>query len=294
MNTQLNRRNFILTSTLSLTLSSAWSQNTKVNVRFGMVTDPHYADREPNGTRFYRESLQKMQECVDVMNGSNTDFLIELGDLKDENSPSNEMETLRFLDTIEGVFQKYNGPSYHVFGNHDLDSISKEQFLSRVINTGIEKDKSYYSFQHGGVKFIVLDACFKKDGSPYDHGNFDWTDTNISPEQLQWLRDELDQSTMPVTVFVHQLLCGSGNVYIKNAEAVRKVLEDSKKVLAVFHGHHHVGDYQFINGIHYYTLKAVVEGSGYDNNSYAIVNINADGIKIEGYRKAVSKQLELD
>lgn len=286
----LNRRNFILTSTLSLSLSSAWCQNTQPNVRFGMVTDPHYADREPNGSRFYRQSLQKMQECVDFMNSSNTEFLIELGDLKDENSPPNEAETLGFLETIESVFQQYDGPRYHVLGNHDLDSISKPQFLSRVTNTGIKSDQSYYSFIKGGVKFIVLDACFNSDGSPYDHGNFDWTDANISPEQMEWLHDELEQSDQPVIVFVHQLLSGSGSVYIKNAGDVRTVLENSKKVAAVFHGHHHAGDYQLINGIHYYTLKAVVEGSGYDDNSYAIVTINSDQIHIYGYRKAISKQ----
>lgn len=289
----LNRRNFILTSTLSIPLTSVWCQITQPNVRFGMVTDLHYADREPNGTRFYRQSLQKMQECVDFMNTRKTDFLIELGDLKDENSPPNEAETLGFLETIESVFQQYDGPRYHVLGNHDLDSISKPQFLSRVTNTGIKSDQSYYSFNKGGVKFIVLDACFNHDGSPYDHGNFDWTDANISPEQLQWLREELVISGQPVIVFVHQLLSGSGSVYIKNAGIVRKVLEDSKKVAAVFHGHHHAGDYQLINGIHYYTLKAVVEGSGYDNNSYAIVNIDSETMSIEGYRKAISNSLDI-
>lgn len=294
MNKTLNRRNFIITSTLSLSLSSAWSISEQTDIRFGMVTDPHFADREPAGSRYYRESLQKMQECVDFMNISGTEFLIELGDFKDENSPADETETLRFLETIEEVFQGYNGLRYHVLGNHDLDSISKEQFLSRVINSGIDASQSYYSFQRGGVKCIVLDACFMSDGEPYDHGNFDWTDANIPPTQLQWLRDELYQTQLPVIVFVHQLLSGEGSVYIKNAAEVRSVLEESNKVMSVFHGHHHAGDYQFINGIHYYTLKAVVEGSGYENNSYVIVNINSDGIKIDGYRKAVSKQLEIE
>jgi alkaline phosphatase len=69
-------------------------------------------------------------------------------------------------------------------------------------------------------------------------------------------------------------------------------LEASGKVLAVFQGHHHSGDYKNITGIHYYTLKALVEGSGYDNNAYAIAEILPDGnITITGYHKAQSKQL---
>ena len=43
-----------------------------------------------------------------------------------------------------------------------------------------------------------------------------------------------------------------------------KILHASGKVLAVFQGHHHSGSYSNIAGIHYYTLKALVEGSGPD------------------------------
>ncbi len=57
-------------------------------------------------------------------------------------------------------------------------------------------------------------------------------------------------------------------------------------------GHHHSGSYSNIAGIHYYTLKALVEGAGPENNSYAIAEVHPDGgITITGYRKAVSKQL---
>ncbi|MHC4751588.1 MAG: hypothetical protein ACYTFW_17160 [Planctomycetota bacterium] len=75
---------------------------------------------------------------------------------------------------------------------------------------------------------------------------------------------------------------------------VRKILQASGKVLAVFQGHHHSGSYSHISGIHYYTLKALVEGSGPENNSYAIAEVHPDNsITITGYRKAVSKQLSL-
>ena len=56
-------------------------------VRFGIVTDCHYADADPVGTRFYRESLDKLGECVDRMNAERVDFLLELGDFKDEDRP---------------------------------------------------------------------------------------------------------------------------------------------------------------------------------------------------------------
>ena len=46
---------------------------------------------------------------------------------------------------------------------------------------------------------------------------------------------------------------------VRNAADVRAILERSGKVLAAFHGHDHAGNHKVINGIHYYTLIAVVE-----------------------------------
>ena len=92
---------------------------------------------------------------------------------------------------------------------------------------------------------------------------------------------------------MHQLLDGVGSHYINNASEVRELLEASGKVQAVFHGHQHAGQYNRINGIHYYTLQAVVEGKGEENNAYAIVEIDADNnLSVIGYRKATSKNLE--
>jgi len=261
-------------------------------VRFGIVTDCHYADADTAGTRYYRHSLDKLGECVEAMNEQQVDFLVELGDFKDQESPPVEQNTLSYLQAVESVFRKFNGPAYHVLGNHDEDSLSKAQFLTNVENTGIDPDKSYYSFDFNGVHFVVLDANYKSDGSDYDHGNFDWTDANIPPAELQWLRRDMAASRGAVIVLVHQLLDGTGSHYVNNAAAVRQILEQSGKVLAVFQGHRHDGGYSLINGIHYYTLKAVIEGPGPENNSYAVVKVRPDmSITITGYRKAVGKQL---
>jgi predicted phosphodiesterase len=260
--------------------------------RFGIVTDSHYADADTVGSRYYRHSLDKLTECAELMNAQKVDFLVELGDFKDQNNPPVEQRTLTYLRTVEKIFQKFKGPTYHVLGNHDMDSISKEQFLTNAENTGIEPGKSYYSFDFNGVHFIVLDANYKSDGTDYKHGNFDWTDTNIPSEEISWLRQNLAAAHGLTIVFTHQLLDGTGSVYVNNAADIRQILKQSGKVTAVFQGHHHEGSYNYIEGIHYYTLKAMVEGPGDENNSYAIVEILPDqSITVTGYRKAVSKQL---
>ena len=74
---------------------------------------------------------------------------------------------------------------------------------------------------------------------------------------------------------------------------MRRVLEDSGNVLAVFQGHDHVGDHRAINGIHYYTLIAVVEGSGESNNSYALVEVRPNNdIEVIGYRRALNLKMK--
>jgi len=291
----INRRVFLKSTVASVAVlplsctSTGLLRKTPRNPRFGIVTDCHYADTDPAGTRFYRQSLDKLTECVARMKAENVDFLIELGDFKDQDRPPAEQQTLTYLDTVEGVFQQFDGPTYHVIGNHDVDSISKPQLLARVTNTGIDPARSYYAFDSHGLHCIVLDANYKADAAEYNRGNFDWTDANIPPHELAWLRDDLATSTGPVIVFTHQLLDGSGSVYVNNAAAVRQVLEDSGRVLAVFQGHHHAGDHNLINGIHYYTLIATVEGQGAESSSYATVELRPDlGIVVTGYRRAKS------
>jgi len=226
------------------------------------------------------------------MNAEKVDFLIELGDFKDEDRPPVEQRTLSHLESVETVFRRFHGHRYHVLGNHDMDSISKQQFLSRVESTGMDAGRNYYSFAAGALHCIVLDANYRSDGGDYDHGNFDWTDANVPASELDWLRQDLAASHGPVIVFIHQLLDWKGSVYVKNAPDVRQILEASGRVLAVFQGHHHPGAYSQINGIHYYTLKGMIEGHGADNSAYAIVDVHPDqSLTVTGYRKAPSMEL---
>ncbi|HRR34504.1 MAG TPA: metallophosphoesterase [Kiritimatiellia bacterium] len=262
--------------------------DSKAAVRFGIVADCHFARIPMKINRYYEESSAKLAECVRDMNRQNVDFLIELGDFKDQGST--RQDTLSFLKEIEQVFTAFKGPRYHVLGNHDMDQISKAQFMSHIQNTGIAEDKTYYSFDGKGFHFIVLDANFRTDGVAYDSGNYDWRESLIPSEEMQWLAADLAQTNLPTIVFVHQLLdADKGSVYVRNAAEVRRVLEGSKRVLAVFQGHHHAGACQQVNGILYYTLKSVVEGSGMENNAYAVVSVSdKHDLKVRGVGRATS------
>ena len=263
-------------------------------VRFGIVTDSHYADRNPS-SRYYRDSIIKLTDTVNTMNAQKVTFLVEIGDFKDQDNTPVEANTIEYLQIIEDVFQQFDGPIYHVLGNHDMDSISKSQFMAHVDNTGIEPaDNTYYSFDVNGIHFIVLDANYNStsDDDHYDHGNFNWTVCNIPTGEMAWFQQDLADTDGPVIVFVHQRTDGAGSHFITNATEVRSVLERSGKVIAVFQGHDHAGAYSNINGIHYYTLKATVEGPYPANNSYAIIEVRPDvgSLIVTGYKNAVTFQ----
>jgi alkaline phosphatase len=252
-------------------------------VRVGLVTDVHYADADTRGTRHYRESLGKMREAVDRLNRGRIDLAVELGDLIDAPKEASAEKEAAFLRSIAGEWGRLQAKRHQVLGNHCVNALTKERFLSAV-----EQPRPFYSFDQNGVHFVLLDACFRQDGTAYDAGNFAWTDTDIPPHEREWLRADLDATNNKAVVFVHQRLdLPVGHAYaVHSSPAVRKILEDSGKVLAVFQGHSHKNEHATLGGSHYCVLAAMVEGSGAANNGYCVLNVYPDGtLKLEGYRK---------
>lgn len=299
MKYQITRRSFLykaslLTASNIITIPYLTACSSNKKIRFGVATDSHYADRAFSGKRYYKQSLQKMQEFVDVMNVENVDFIIHLGDFKDETPTKQETDTLNFLKDIEIIFSKFKGPRYHCIGNHDVDSITKKQFLEGIENTNIPNNKSYYSFNKNGFHFIVLDANYDANGK--DHffkEGADWQDTNIPTEQLSWLQNDLENNTLPTIIFCHhpffEFYRDGYKYHINNYKQVRDLLKN-KNVVACFHGHIHDERYKNIDGIHYITQFAMVDYNGLENNSFAIVEVNENTLNINGYKRVTNNK----
>jgi len=285
------RRAFLIQAALCLAgLGSgvllAAEPGAKPALRIGLVTDLHYGDKAPAGTRFYRETLGKLEEAVARFNAESPAFVVELGDLIDK-APSVEQE-IGWLDTIEKVFASTKAPRHYVLGNHCVATLTKAEFSAHTAASLV----AHYAFDAGGFHFVILDACFTAAGEPYQRDNFDWKDSNIPAEQLEWLRGDLAATTKPVILFAHQRLDDHAPHSVRNAAAVREILEHSAKVLAVFQGHSHANDYQQIAGIHYCTLVAMVEGTGPESSGYAMLDVMPDGsLRLQGFRRQQNQQL---
>ena len=259
------------------------------NFAFGLVTDLHYADMDMRNNRHYRDSLAKFEACVARFNDLEPAFVVELGDFIDGGEKDAE---IAHLEKIAGVFGLFGGGRYHVLGNHDMATLSKEEFIALSGALG-----KWYSFSHGRFHFIVLDGNFNADGSDYNAGNFVWTDTWIHPPQKDWLLGELERfRDGSVIVFIHQNLdddpADAKNMHrVNNAPEIRRILEGAGNVQAVFQGHKHVGGFSVVNGIPYVTLGAAVEGPGLENNAFALAK-SADGtMSMTGFGTQVSYDL---
>ena len=233
-------------------------------LKAGIITDLHKTTKADSETRKYSAAMAKMKTFMQGMKAAQPAFLVELGDFVDTLAPGTDPTAN--LREIETLFTSFDGPTYHVLGNHDFDNLTRDQFLSAVVNTGIPPGRTWYSWDAGGVHCIVLDGDYTPGNyRPYDMNTpqdtfWTWVDTCVPPQELEWLRQDLRKTSLPVVVFSHQTLdrVDEQDHNIKNASAVRAVLEDSGRVLAVISGHDHQGGYANIKGIHYLVLNGNV------------------------------------
>lgn len=286
----MNRRHFTQISSLTLggMMSAEENPAPKKLLSLGLVTDIHYADKPAQGSRAYRDSLAKGKEFSGLFKEKNPAAIICLGDLVDA-APTVE-EELSYLRKIVPVMKEPGIPCHYVLGNHCVDTLTKEEFFEHAQTSS---KTGHYSFDLNGIHLVILDACYTREMKPYGRNNSKWNDPNIPPEEIAWLKKDLQSTKLPVLVFAHQRLDlpPENNHAIKQSLEVRKILEDSGKVIAVFQGHSHKNELKEINGIPYCTLCAVVEGSGAENNSYSILDVfDNQTATLKGYRKQADQK----
>ncbi|MBC8181287.1 metallophosphoesterase [candidate division KSB1 bacterium] len=299
---KLNRYNFLLVF-LVLILSIIFCDSVeKPEFTFGVVTDIQYMDAEPHKSRFYRSSVKKLEECVQVFNSKDLEFVIQLGDLIEKDFAS--------YDTIMPILEKIKHTKYHVLGNHEF-TIRSRYYDSLMDRIGLEK--RYYDFKINSWRFIVLDG---NDISIHStkHGseerkeveelfntlvkkktqNMQRWNGSIGEQQLEWLQNKLEKSCHDkekVIIFCHFPVLPREWHSLWNDEEVYKTIEAYDCVVAYISGHNHWGNYVLRNNIHYLTIKGMVETA--DTNAFAVVEVYPDSLNVIGYGREPGRTLNI-
>lgn len=202
-------------------------------LRIGLITDVH--------KDVIHDADARLQAFVDAMSRERVDAIMQLGDFcipKPENRA--------FLS----IFESFKGPRFHVLGNHDMDEgHSREQAVAFL---GMKS--RHHSFDLGGFHFIVLDANDKPPGWKSGYPAF------IAADQVAWLREDLEKTTLNTFILSHQSL--ERPACIDNQEEIRAILRAARmpsgepKVAACLNGHWHIDHHRLIDGIPYIHLNS--------------------------------------
>ena len=236
-------------------------------MKLGLFTDCHYCKSRLGGGRDADASLEKIRISMEAFKEAGVDICFCLGDLTD-NGPEDTRETVAecFKEAF-GLASSYGIPFYLVPGNHDYLILKAEELVELA-----DYKTPPYTVETEKYDFIILDANYRSSMVRFDIEGVEWTDSNLPPFQLEYLKNALEKSNKECIVLVHENLDPALHMthVIKNADRVRSIIRESGKVKLVLQGHYHGGAEAEIDGIPYITLPAMCEHSeGY----YRILDI---------------------
>ena len=198
------------------------------------------------------------------------DFAIQGGDHIFDALGVSKQRSLGLFDLYDKTQQDLCLQVHHTIGNHDCFGIyaqSGMQPTDPLYGKRYFEDhvgKTYYSFDHKGVHFIVLDSIGFTPDRAYEG--------RVDGPQIDWLAADLSAqgAAKPIIVSVHIPLVSAidnytpvsatppahhGNTVVNSSDVTR--LFEGHNVLAVFQGHTHINERVDWHGVPYITSGAV-------------------------------------
>ena len=236
-------------------------------MKIGLFTDPHYSCKSNISDRRPSLSYNKIKEAMEHFKANNVDLAICLGDLLDD--CGSDEQNIEHAKALTQFIKSYGIQFYSLMGNHDYYNFTKEDFE-------IYTDGSYPPFEivTENSVLVFLDCNCEDNGKMYSPKNVEWTNSYLQNDQLQRLEKTLNiNADKKFYVFSHQNIENEIDKahIVRNADDIRRVLENAKNVEAVIQGHYHEGHDTVINGIKYHTLPAMCEG---EKNFFEIISVD--------------------
>lgn len=179
--------------------------------------------------------------CFQKIASIKSDFAIMGGDHVYDALGVDSKRAASVFDLYKKTQQSLQMPLHQVIGNHDVFGILTKSGVSPS-DPGYAKKmyedrlgKTYYSFDHKGYHFVVLDSIQPTEDRLWEG--------RVDERQLRWLADDLSavSTNTPVITAVHvPLVTGFTNYAEKPAVPPRYntlTVENTREVLAAFKGH---------------------------------------------------------
>ena len=263
----MNRRDFVkmisatgAISLLPMSLVKLSFGKQKEDFCFAHISDAHI--QHIKGKRFVRNWDQGLIRAVAEANllVPKPDFVMFGGDLAQLGTPEE-------LDHGAEIMSALNYKTHYVMGEHDY-----------YLDLGKHWEKlfgpQYYSFDHKGVHFVVLNSILTYDEWTHDRwptaeqrmlemaglDNPNGSPFMVGEKQRKWLKKDLskvDKET-PLVVFSHspiQKIYKGWNFWTEDAEQVQALLKPFKKVTVIY-GHVHQIQYNQIDNISFHAVMA--------------------------------------
>jgi predicted MPP superfamily phosphohydrolase len=198
--------------------------------RFVFITDMHL---QPE-----RNAPQGFQKAIDKINELNPDFVLTGGDnIMDALGVDKDRMNLQF-NLLDSMLKFFKMPVYTTMGNHDVFGIYPKSGIEQTdpeygkVVYENKFAKRYYSFDHKGVHYLILDGISINEEKRKYYGRVD-------SEQMEWIKSDLsgvDKKT-PIVVSIHIPLMTVFGQIIQSATTANDssyVIANGKEVIELF------------------------------------------------------------
>jgi len=228
-------------------IETSASDKEKNSFKFAFFTDIHLNQGNNN-------CFEGIEKAIESAKGNKIDFIATGGDNVDIDVLGKDANTANDLYKKYAEIIENSGIDYHAaIGNHDRffgceksDVLYNEGMFEKYIN------KSYYSFNHKGWHFIVLNT----------------SNSEVDEHQKQWLTDDLKntESVTPIIVVGHVPFLSVYYPALKgeyiSADTFSNFKEiwdvfDGKNLKLVLQGHMHLYEEIKVRGVQFITAGAV-------------------------------------
>lgn len=251
---------------------------TEQDLKIGLITDtqvhPNRVDKSnkvPGAPRYLDEKyLAPLNKFVAQMELFQPQMIMHLGDvIEGTNDPDHV--GIQGVELVRDEMAKVGVPIHWAIGNHELRSMTKEQFKETLSLDALDK-----VLDVGDYRFIFLDANYYPDGTPVTVGGKRFIPGYLHPTTLAWLEEQV-QTDKLVFIFIHHgayehdLPGDEGKMKqpMKNSADVREVLR-KYNIDGYFNGHMEARYYEQDGTTHFYSLPGTKKSKTYPQSYYEL------------------------